>query len=105
MKHVNVDGEEYVIVPICPMTGYPERYNKGRTEEEIADLRESVKDLLGRSIYDQVERCGALNRTDMVDKNGDTLIECNVRVLVKAEVWAEAVRGDPERNPPCTHDT
>lgn len=105
MKRVNVDGEEYVIVPICPMTGYPERYTEGRTFEEIADLHESIKDVLGRSIYDQAERRGALNRTDMVDENGDTIIECEVQVLVKARIWEEVVRGDPERNPPCTHDT
>lgn len=98
-------GEEYVIVPICPMTGYPERYTKGRTEEEIADFLESIRDFLGRSLYDYAERCGALNRTDMVDENGDTIIECEVQVLVKARIWEEVVRGDPERNPPCTHDT
>lgn len=105
MKRVNVDGEEYVIVPICPMTGYPERYTKGRTEEEIADFLESIRDILGRSIYDYAERCGALKRTDTVNGRGDVIIECEVQVLVKAQAWEEAVRGDPERNPPCTHDT
>ena len=106
MKRVNVDGKEYVIVPICPMTGYPERYTKGRTEEEIEDFRESICDFLGRSLYDYAERCGALKRTEtLFDENGDTIIECEVQVLVKAQDWEEAVRGDPERNPPCTHDT
>lgn len=106
MKRVNVDGEEYVIVPICPMTGYPERYTKGRTEEEIADFHESIRDFLGRSLYDQAWRCGALKRTEtLFYENGDTIIECEVQVLVKARVWEEVVRGDPERNPPCTHDT
>jgi hypothetical protein len=106
MKRVNVDGEEYVIVPICPMTGYPERYTKGRTEEEIADFRESIRDILGRSLYDYAERCGALKRTEtLFYENGDTIIECEVQVLVKARIWEEVVRGDPERNPPCTHDT
>lgn len=105
VKRVNVDGEEYVIVPICPMTGYPERYTKGRTEEEIADFLESIRDILGRSIYDYAERCGALKRTDTVYENGDTIIECELQVLVKAQAWEEAVHEDQERNPPCNRDT
>ena len=106
MKRVNADGEEYVIVPICPMLGYPERYTKGRTEEEIADFLESIRDRLGRSLYDYAERCGALKRTEtLFYENGDTIIECEVQVLVKARIWEEVARGDPERNPPCTHDT
>ena len=105
MKRVNVDGEEYVIVPICPMTGYPERYTKGRTEEEIVDFLESIRDILGRSIYDYAERCGALKRTDTVYENGDTIIECELQVLVKAQAWEEAVHEDQERNPPCNRDT
>ena len=105
MKRVNVDGEEYVIVPICPMTGYPERYTKGRTEEEIADFLESIRDILGQSIYDYAERYGALKRTDTVYKNGDTIIECELQVLVKAQAWEEAVHEDQERNPPCNRDT
>ena len=105
MKRVNVDGEEYVIVPICPMTGYPERYTKGRTFKEIVDFHESIRDVLGRSMYDQAERCGSLQRTDKVYENVGTIVECEVKVLVKARIWEEVVRGDPERNPPCTHDT
>lgn len=105
MKRVNVDGEEYVIVPICPMTGYPERYTKGRTEEEIADFRESICDVLGRSIYDQAKRCGALKRTEtLFYENGDTIIECEVQVLVKSRIWEEAVRAGQERSRPCTRD-
>jgi hypothetical protein len=105
MKRVNVDGEEYVIVPICPMTGYPERYTKGRTEEEIADFLESIRDILGRSIYYQAERCGALERTDTVNGRGYTIVECELQVLVKAQDWEEAVHEDQERNPPCNRDT
>ena len=105
MKRVNVDGEEYVIVPICPMTGYTRRYMEGKTDEEIMDLYARVRGVLGRSIYDQAERCGALKRTDTVNGSGDAIIECEVQVLVKARIWEEVVRGDPERNPPCTHDT
>lgn len=105
VKRVNVDGEEYVIVPICPMTGYPERYTKGRTEEEIADFLESIRDILGRNLYDYAERCGALKRTDTVYENGDTIIECEVLVFVKAQAWEEAVHEDQERNPPCNRDT
>ena len=105
MKRVNVDGEEYVIVPICPMTGYPERYTKGRTLKEIVDFHESIRDVLGRSMYDRAERCGALQRTDKAYENVGTIVECEVQVLVKARIWEEVVRGDPERNPPCTHET
>lgn len=105
MKRVNVDGEEYVIVPICPMTGYTRRYMEGKTDGEIMDLYARVRDVLGRSIYDQAERCGALKRTDTVNGRGDAIIECEVQVLVKAQAWEKAVRGDPEWNPPCTHDT
>lgn len=98
-------GEEYVIVPICTMTGYPRRYTDGASERERAFLQDNVCNVLGRSIYDQAERCGALKRTDTVDEQGGTIIECEVQVLVKARTWEEVVRGDPERNPPCTHDT
>lgn len=105
MKRVNVDGEEYVIVPICPMTAYERRHTMDMTDGQIAFLYARVRDVMGRSLYDQAERCGALKRTDTVNERGDTIIECEVQVLVKARIWEEVVRGDPERNPPCTHDT
>ena len=104
-KRVNVDGEEYVIVPICPMTGYLKSYTEGKTEEEILALLDSVRDVLGRGLYDYAEGVGALKRTEVKNMRGDTFIDCEVKVLVKARIWEEVVRGDPERNPPCTHDT
>lgn len=98
MKRVNVDGEEYVIVPICAMSGYLKSYTEGKTEEEILDLLDSVRDVLGRGLYDDAEECGALKRREFV-RNGDTYIDCVVKVLVKARDWEEAVRRNPERNP------
>lgn len=96
MKRVNVDGEEYVIVPICAMSGYLKSYTEGKTEEEILALYERVRDVMGRSIYDQAERCGALKRTEYKNMRGDTFIDSAVQVLVKARAWEEAVRRDPE---------
>jgi hypothetical protein len=58
MKRVNVDGEEYVIVPICPMTGYLKSYTEGKTEEEIlAALTENNNRLAAGEVSDVLYPC------------------------------------------------
>lgn len=84
-EKVVYNGEEYAVVPICPMTGYPKRYVEGKTPEEVEEFFEFIRDFLARGLYDRMERYGALKRTDTVSISGVTTIECEALVLVKCQ--------------------
>lgn len=98
-------GDEYVIVRVNPMTGYPKHYLANATLKEKAEFFKCLEEAMAESLYEWMARCGAIKRTETVNEDGDTFVELEALVLVKAQAWEEAVRGDPERNPPCTHDT
>ena len=105
MKRVNVDGEEYVIARVNPMIGYPAHYLENATLKEKSEFYKNLHETMAQSLHEWMAMCGALEKTETVNENGDTFVGLEALVLVKARIWEEVVRGDPERNPPCTHDT
>jgi hypothetical protein len=105
MKRVNVDGEEYVIARVNPMIGYPVHYLENATLKEKSEFYRNLHEAMAQGLHEWMAMCGALEKTETVNENGDTFVGLEALVLVKARIWEEVVRGDPERNPPCTHET
>lgn len=98
MKRVNVDGEEYVIARVNPMIGYPVHYLENATLKEKSEFYKNLHEAMAQGLHEWMAMCGALEKTETVNENGDTCVGVEALVLVKARVWEEAVRRDPEWN-------
>ncbi len=105
LERITYHGEEYRVQPINVLTGYPERYVKGKTDEENQKFFDSIETALAEFMYLHLLEAGAVERTDTVDERGGTNIECDVLVLVKCRDSEGAAPSDPKPNPPDTHDT
>ncbi len=104
LNRVIYDGEEYDVVPICPITGYPLERLAGSTEKAKEELADCIEEVIGRALYNRMVEYGALKRNETVEGK-IVVIDCEALVLVKRRAGVGAVPEDPERNPPHTHDT
>ena len=104
-ERITYQGEEYEIRPINVLTGYPERYLKGTTDEKQKEFFESLETGIAKFMYRHLIEAEAVERTDTVDEYKNTLIQCDVLVLVKCRDSAGAVPEDPKRSSLHTHDT
>ena len=104
-KRVNVDGEEYVAVRVNPMTGYPKHYLDNATLREKAEFYKRLEEVMAQGLHERMAMCGALEKTETVNESGDTIVELEALVLVKARVWEEVASEDPERSRPRTRGT
>ena len=104
-EKVVYNGEEYAVVQICPMTGYPKRYVEGKTPEEVEAFLEQMKTIEAEFLCDHLSRAKALERKEWQDDAGGTFIEYKLLVLIKCQTLEAMDREDPEQNLPHSCDT
>ena len=104
-ERITYKGEEYEVRPIDVLTGYPERYLEGASEEKKKEFFESLETAIASFICSHLIAAGAVERTDTVNERGDTFIQCDALVLVKCRDSEGAVPEDPKRSSPHTRDT
>lgn len=104
-EKVVYNGEEYAVVPICPMTGYPKRYVEGKTTEEVEEFLEWMKTFEAECLHEHLTRRKALERKEWQDDAGGTFIEYKLLVLIKCQTLEAMDREDREQSLPHSCDT